>query len=473
MKTKKNHTIFICQITESALKVLKCVNGAKRTFSGSAVEPLPSEKNDAALTDKIKSVFNKLGYANNPIIVCLPRNNATIRYLKVPTQDPEEIEKISSLQASKYLPYLAHELITGYELIENDQQGYAQINLVIAHKEIIERYLRIFSGFEPEGISLAMSSFGLANLFSHIEPGYRGAVTAVDIDGSQAEITVISAGKLLFSRYARINFSNPGWENFLAEEINKTKNAYLKEVEKETPGKTVLFSMEKSTLRFASLLGEHKHLSIELLPYADKLLFGENVSSNLSGTDHSFAGLIGLGLKDFEQTINLLPQGLKTEKKKVFRQKETLRLSAFILAIILTLSLAVANNLNNKTAYLKRLEAELNKMSAQAKPLEEIEKRTKLLERRSKKTQSSLDILSAVSQALPDQIFLSDFSYEENNQAVLRGQAEVLNSVFDFTSRLEKLPEFRNFNIKVRYATQRKTQTGDIVDFEITCLKRK
>jgi hypothetical protein len=60
-----------------------------------------------------------------------------------------------------------------------------------------------------------------------------------------------------------------------------------------------------------------------------------------------------------------------------------------------------------------------------------------------------------------------------NIDGFLRGQAEELNVVFEFASQLEKSPVLNNFNTKVKYATKKKTRTGDTVDFEIACTKVK
>jgi hypothetical protein len=63
-------------------------------------------------------------------------------------------------------------------------------------------------------------------------------------------------------------------------------------------------------------------------------------------------------------------------------------------------------------------------------------------------------------------------SYEEANEIVLRGQAPELNAVLTFAGQLEKSVAFKKFNIKVRFATKKKIEGIELLDFEIVCTKK-
>jgi Tfp pilus assembly protein PilN len=180
-----------------------------------------------------------------------------------------------------------------------------------------------------------------------------------------------------------------------------------------------------------------------------------------------------LGLKETEESLNLLPPDIREKTKEIARHKEWLQVILFICGIILVLGLGVTKSLDNKALYLKQLKTELNKISKDARPLEEIEKRIKFVEGSLQKKPSSLEVLYELHRSIPSQISLTDFSYEEAGQIVLRGQTLELNSVFAFVSQLENSPALKEFNIKVRYATKKKTRTGEIIDFEIACLLKK
>jgi hypothetical protein len=83
-----------------------------------------------------------------------------------------------------------------------------------------------------------------------------------------------------------------------------------------------------------------------------------------------------------------------------------------------------------------------------------------------------MDIISSLFRAIPVNIQLVSINFEENGQIILRGQAQDLNSAFNLVPELEKSPVFAKFSVKVRYATKKITEGGEIIDFEVICRKR-
>lgn len=474
LRQKNKNVTFLCQITESHLKVIKCLfsQASKREFVGLEVEAIPPDIDDKRLSEKLTPVFKKLGYNHEPVIVSLPRSKVTCRYLKVPTQKPTEIENIVSLQASKYLPYNINELVTGYQILSVDKEGYSDINMVIAHKDAVERYLRICKELKTARLKISLSSYGLVNFYSYIKPEDSATVMIIDIDSYQVELAIISHQKLLFSRYFKINRTQSNWESLFINEINKTRDAYLKEAALEAPIKIIVVGTTKTYEEFIQALHKQTGLPVEIFSYENINISGELLERILV-SDSSFASIIGLGLKDVEESLNLLPQDIKAEAKRLTHHKEQFRLISFIVGIILILGLGVAKNLANKALYLKQLKVELNKITNDAKPLEGMEKRLKAMQRRLEKKPSSVEVLYEIHRIIPSQISLLNFSYEDATQVILRGQTPELNSVFTFVSQLEKSPVFKNFNIKVRYATKKRVALVEVIDFEIVCLREE
>lgn len=470
---KAKGAVFICQITENFLRVIKCLtaHNSKRQFVGLEAEAIAQDTDDKRLTEKLAQLFKKLGYSNNPLIVSLPRSKVTCRYLKVPTQIPEEIEKIASLQAPRYLPYPSEELITGYQIVFTDKEGYAQVNLVIVHKDVVERYIRILRTLVTTKITIGLSSYGLVNFFNYLKPEESQSVMLIDIDWQQAELAIVSERKLLFSRYFKFDASQPLWENLFIDEVTKTQDAYLKEVARKAPSKIMVTGAGKIYPGFAEALHKQLDLPVEVLPY-EKINLTNELLDKILISEHSFAGIIGLGLKNVEENLNLLPQELKEKNKILVQHKKRLRLALLISGIILILFLGIAKNLDNKSQYLQQLNLELSKVAKDAKVLEEIEKRLEFMQQRSAKKLSGVDLLYELHRVIPSQISLVNLSYEEDNQVILRGQTPELNSVFAFVAQLGKSLVFKEFNIKVRYATQKKTITGEVVDFEVVCAKK-
>ncbi|MFH1355018.1 MAG: PilN domain-containing protein [Candidatus Omnitrophota bacterium] len=469
MGHKFKKSLFICQLTDKILKVIKCesLNGQKVSLNALEVSGVGPE----GFRDSLKKIFLKLGYDNEGVLISLPRIQSTCRYLKIPAQKPAEIEGIVNLQAAHYLPYPAGELITGYQLISTDTQGYSYINLVIAHKDVVEKNLDLFKGFKERNISIVLSSYGLSGLYHYLYPKEVRPVMIMDIDQEWVEIAIASGKKLLFSRSFRLS-DREDWGILFINEIKKTQDAYLKDVSKESPVKIVVSGVQSTALRCVELLKEKVRVDVEILELRNKIKFSNGLSDRISKSDNSFVSLIGLGILGKSESLNLLPLEIKAQARKIGQRKESLKLSVSILGIIFVLSLAVFKNLDNKSGYLRQLVIELDKIESQAKPLEDIENRINLIEKQTKEPSLSLEVLHELYKVLPNMISLNNFIYQEDKQVTLRGQSPQMNSIFDFISRLEQSSIFSNFEVKIKYATQKKTSIGEFVNFEIVCLKK-
>lgn len=469
MRGKNKNIVFICQVTEDALKVIKCLaDNSKREILALESEPLPAAADNKQISERIIRLFTRMGYNACPVILSLPRSQATVRYLKVPALTPGEIEDMARLQAPRYLPYPASELITGFQIISSDKEGYSRINLIVVQKETISRYLEIFKELRCPKISIILSSFGLHSFYTYKRTESGGPVMLIDTDRQQSEIAIISSGKMLFSRSFKLGRD---LKESVSEEVGKTQDAYSKEASGELPRKIILVGAGKAIEEFRSALTAEANLPIEVLSYG-QLSLPANLFNAISSSDYSFASLIGLGLQEQDAYLNLLPVDLKLELKKGAKQKYFLRIALSILAIVVILALGITCDLSNKRKYIGRLKEELGKLSYEAKPLENIEKRFELLGSHVLNKPTAVEILYELHRIIPASVFLTNLNYEEKKQVFLRGQTQDLDSIFIFVQELEKSAVFKGFQVKVRYATKKKTQAGEIIDFEVDCLKK-
>ncbi|MFA4888413.1 MAG: pilus assembly protein PilM [Candidatus Omnitrophota bacterium] len=472
-KGRAKSEIFVCAIDESSLKVVKfaCAGAFKRE-AADLEEVLLPPGDDLTISKAVALALKKLDYKNQPVVVSLPRHLATCRYLKIPSSVPAEIERMVNLQAPRYLPYPAEELISAYQILEVAKDGYAHVNLVIAHKDVVNRYLGYFKDLKPKKLSLILSSFGLLNLYNQHKSTEANPIIFIDLGAQQAELAVIEKKKLLYSRAFKIDFGLPDKDKLFIEEVHKTLSVYSRELAKQPPEKVYLVAGLKTPDGALSLLKENLGLPVEAVKLTGKIKFSQQALKKLALVNDSFAIASGLGSEENPASLCLLPAALKEKSRDSLQRKEYLRSGAFILIIFLIWAVGLSKTLDNKAKYAERLKAELGKISKEARPLEETEKRLALMEARQQKKLSCLDTVYELHQITPEAVTLVNFNYDEDKEIILRGQAKELNSLFDFMQLLEKSAVFRKFNSKIRYATQKKTTTGDYVDFEIACSRK-
>ncbi len=448
--------------------VIKCSvdNSHKTNFLACESLPLISDNEEIELAEKLNQVLGNMGYKDNLVIMSLPHKFATRRYLKIPTQVPHEIEKIVALQAATFLPSSFKELVTGFLIVSTGKQGYSDVNLAIVQKDIIEYYVKVFNKLAIKKFKITLSSYGLSNLGNFIEPNETSPVMIIEIDSPKVELAVYTKGGMIFSRFFNMPKQENDWLLLFIEEVNKTKEAFLKEIPGKEPAKIIVVGSPGKYKMFEQIV-DKLQLPVKVIPYWEKISCSENFKKSIQDASNSLAGIVGLGLREIPESINLMPGDLKAATKNIYERKQFVRIVVLVLAIILVLRISATKNIDNKAAYLKFLATEMNKVEKDAMGVEDLEKRLGFMKSHLMIKPASLDIIYGVYQLMPQNIYLSSFSYEQNNQIALRGQALDLNSVFLFVSLFEKSGIFKKFEFKVKYVSKRKTKSGEIVDFEI------
>ncbi len=277
LKNKKRKALFICQIIPVEQKagdasrrdIVKLLQWEYTAVSGEIArlgcEVIAAAPSDDTLCAYLKRVCAEWKYSRNPVCVCLPRQYATLRPLKIPSTQPHEIEKIVSLQAPKYLPYPAQDLITGYQVLSVDKEGYSNVNLIIVHKGIIQRYVNIFQRVGAKNLRVVLSSYGLCSLYRAVAPQSDNGVIIVDIDTPEAEIVIVRGDKLLVSRSCKLNRNQPDWHKVLLDQLRRTQEICAEENPGLQPEKIVIFGAGAVSAACAQMIGASVSLPVEVV----------------------------------------------------------------------------------------------------------------------------------------------------------------------------------------------------------------
>lgn len=464
MKAKNKKESYLCKFVDDSLHVIRYLdnNFVKEFMDLNIISPAVS----------LKDAFQKLGYSNNSVILSLPRGGATTRYLRIPARSADEVEGIVSLQASRYLPYPNEDLTTAYEIINVDRHGYSYVNLIIAHKDTVNSQCKVFKELNILNPNVYLSSYGIYGLYTYLNKQDNEPVIVFNIDSYGVEAVGINNKKLIFSRGFKLNKSQQNWDSLLAEEAIKTTEAFIKDSSLSSISKVFIVGPDKISKDALGVLGNSIKYPAQILEYKQKINIRPDLLNALCDSNNSYFDLIGLGLKSLSSSLNIIPENIKKQMRKSGRQKEQIKFIIIILGIIFIWFLALAKNLDNKAKYLALLRQELVKVYAQAKPLDDIDKRLKLLRSQTSQKPSALDFLYEVNRVVNTGVTLNSFIYDDTGQIILRGQAQELNLIFAFVAQLEKLPAYNDFNIKIRYATKKNTQYGEVVDFEVGLLRK-
>ena len=138
---------------------------------------------------EIKDIYGRINYTDPKVVLAISHQKATSRYLKVPSKDTKEIEKMIALQVSKSLPFSIDEIVIGYQIVDTDEEGFSSVNLVVVNKAVVESYLSLMRQGNIDVDSVFLSTYGLQQILNLNLKETTDSIL-INIESPQLEIAV-------------------------------------------------------------------------------------------------------------------------------------------------------------------------------------------------------------------------------------------------------------------------------------------
>jgi len=465
----------VLEITQTHIKLVQAKTISSRKIITAIQLKAISETTDESVAKTIKEIISASKIKLENLICVIPRSSTIVRNLRLPSQDPIEIEDMLDLQIKQQIPYSKEDIISDYLIIKKDVKGYSDVLLVTAHKSVIERYVKMLNlaGLDPDIFSL--SSLGISNWYGFYQTGIDKSVGEVvlliNIDSSASDLCFCCLGNLIFSRSVSFGLDDLNSEKIsgFIEQIHLTLASYRKEKDNPEVSKVILVSQSDKLTDLSQRLKSELSLAVEIINPLDNLPKDKGLLQLMPASieNISLTAMLGLALRGNESQLNLLPEDIYQKQKARSFKKEFMRsLTLFVLVAILV-SLSVALNIYKKQRYLKQIKAAIEEIDPSVKMAERAAKKLTLIKQRLSRTTTSIDIIYELYNTLPAQMSLNVFSLDENDNVTVQGVSNQMSDVFSFQSSLEKSKYFKN--VEVKYASKRRTKDAEITDFSITC----
>ena len=477
---KRKKEVFVCQVTPAGRKAsgereIKLVRISREPgqslISDISVRHVKAGGNGRLVSQVLKEMCAELSYRNQPFVIGMPGEAITFRSLRLPGDSPDELRQMVSLQAAKFLPFPAQDLLTSYEEIRRED-GYTLVSIGIAHQEAVNTARSFVRGAGIKHCVVAPSSWGLAPLYGELRPHQsEEAVLLLESNGRAAEIAVIRGSKLLLSRTFSLQRKSGGAQKLLAEQVRNTLVMYAREHSHDAPAEIFFLGPLEVVQRGAPSLENELGVKVHWAPYAQTLALAEGCVDKMQGVVSSIAGLVGLGAAYIEESLHLLSSREREVELKL-RSRRHWQLAAGLTAVTVALFLLGAFKLlDNKSLRVGAMQARLAGIESQAQTLGAMQKKMVFLRQRLHEEGSVLDALRAVHVVIPEDTVLTSLAWEDGEKVVLKGQTPRFSAVSEFAAALQKQGAFSGYTIKVKYVTKRHTDAGETVEFQIMCRK--
>ena len=467
--------ITVLEITQTHIKLAQAKEeSGSNVISKFFIENISSDT-DEAISKTLSDLIKKSNIKPTNLIVVIPRNLVTIRNVNLPSQDPVEIEKMVGLQAAKQIPYSKEDIIIDHLIIGKDSSGYSKILMVIAHKDAINRYLKITAGIQAKPSTFVLSSQGVFNWYQLYQNKTKGSnqdtIVLMDIDTTNTGICFVYNNQLIFSRSISFGIRDLDSGNLedLLRQIHLTLSTYKKEKIGQEISKIVLTPSSGDIKNLAKRLEAEFSISTEVLD-SQIIISGEkelSLPNQIVQCEASSSVILGFAIGRKEKLIDLLPPEVYKKQERQIKRKELVFLGILLVLVIISIMSAVFVKMYKKEQYIKLLKTSLKQTNPKAKNISQTIKKLELIKQRLNPKISSIDILYELYNLMPENISLTIFALDEQGNFSLQGVALVMSDVFTFQGLLDKSGYFSN--VEVKYASKRRTRKAELTDFRIIC----
>lgn len=405
-------------------------------------------KDEQADLHALKDIMQKERFPRTNLISCIFRHQVGVRFFLFPSHDTKEISQMVGYEAAELLPLKPEEMITRYLVLNKRPTGYADTLVAVTHKEEVTKLIGKLKKAGIEIDVLNLSTLAIFNCIQKIvleknKSILKGNILITYFEDNAIEIIILKKGKLAFSRGFLINESK-SFNKVLISEIRHSMELFFNDLSEKKFEKIIVAGRRADLSAIACLLKERFDLPILIEKDID-IAYGLAVS--------------GVG------QMNLLSNEFISRQMRS-KLKQKLVISTGLLILNLAIFGAIFwVTLNNKKAYLEKLEQRLSRLKPQAQSIQNKIEKLQMLQRQLSSQILVLDAITDLANVTSSTCTLNMLSINEEDVLVVRGQMKSLQEVLDFVIEIEKSPYFKNSHLN--YSSRRKVKGREILDFEI------
>jgi Tfp pilus assembly PilM family ATPase len=476
-KTILGRSNTVVEIGNNWLKVATC----RSTGSGGIVNQVHCV-NLAELDDVsagIDKLFTDLKLSRRGVTTYIPRHLVTVRIIRVPSTEPEEIARMVHLQAGRQTPYSKEEVVSGYSVIDTDEEGYARILMVIARRNIISERVEALKKAGIEIARIGLSSEGVCSGFQISRKKLdwvegAGTVAVVDIDSNSAEFSVIHDGRLVFTRHILIGASQfidngDRWYEQFTKEIGNSTELYRNEYQ-ERPIEAMAVTGASAVLdATAEVLETNLDFPVQPVEFNENFKMPESTATRIreDWNNVSITPLLGAGASPGKLFVDLAPPEFHLEARMLENRNQLSVLGVLVVFILTMISLQIVISFYNRHSALRTLDQYITGEESGAQQARMLKEQTDTIKKHLDCGGAPVVIFTNLFDITPDDVYLLDLGIQSRDQIRIRGRGGRQQSSGEFVKRLDASPLFKN--VQENYNNGKNEGGLQFYEFELVC----
>ncbi len=440
---RKSNQISILQFDAHTLSRLKVQP------AGEAMEVLSHEvergtwATEAECAAALRAFAAQCALADEAIYTLIPRHEATVRVLAMPSQNSDEIASMVRLSAEEFVPYPADELIIAYSILQKLPGGESRVQITLVHRDIIQAHMRVLeaAGITPEQIFLSTAC--LANAFEMAALPADTPTALVALGSTGIEVLVFSQGRLAFSRgvasvqdWAGEGDAAASAQEELAIEVRGSLAAYRRESEDGLGADSLIVTCDWTPSgRWAEALESDTGKDCMAAPMPARLVSAGG--QHLQGAPWAALGAALSALGRGRYTVELLPQSVVAGRRMEGARALYVRAGAMAALFLLALGILYGQMVYTRNHYITQLKAQRARLEPNAAGITAKQEQLLVLRRQVEQSGTPLEYLGALAKVAPEEgLNFTRINYARETGIELFGRALVLDEIHAFTERV-------------------------------------
>ena len=471
MANKKDHIGI--SLSENVLKIVDVRGHAPSAKVVQCLAQDISGVSEADLPGVIQKSLKGFNTKRASVVLMVPPGVTTSKNIEIPSVDEEEIKSIVNLQASRHTPFTREEIQVGFVNIGVFKNNYTKVLLVIANRAQIKNQIFAIekSGVKVERVLFAPEAIAQFYGASKQLRKQTTPVGVIDVGKHATNFAIIASGKVVTYRNILVGrqqiASDENSKTKLADELKVTLEAYQSEDIDQAPASYVFSSQDDQTKMLQGFLKEKLQWDVGFLPYADQAKASRTVSKKMAAQfgAYSFLDIIATAATTATTRVNLIPEEVQLQKSIEAQGREIFKAATLALTLLICVACVFAVKIHFLNTRLQSLTAKYDQSHAKVQALEKRSRIAQKIRTYLNSRMISLDTIHALYRQIPNDVYLTRITMEEDGQVSIQGVSDIGSMVYDLNKKLKEADAFDNADVKSKKA--KKDRGKDAHAFEI------
>lgn len=464
---------------------------------------LPEDPHDmdahcTRLAEGLKTLLAEHKMTLGKVVSSLPREVVATRNIRLPSQQPAEIEEMLNYDVERHVPMSASELNLAFDILNHPDELHSQVLLFAAPEKEVLQHLKILEMAGLETSEIYVDVLGTAHAFREETAG-KPLSCVLSLGIRMANFIVLKEGRLYFTRSVpvsedrlrafigdetadlndqildfsqtdeRVRRIQDEWLRALVQELHRCIHAFENEVFGEKLDAIQLSGAMAHYPALAERLQESLGMPVEVgSPLRGNVLVFNAMQDKPELPEYSTAiGLASCGLDGMPERLNLLPQEVHQKRQSLETRRLARNLASLGAVAVLLFAIAFGIKWQERYSEVRHLRKLETTLAPRIEQLKEIERELGLIDERMDRQNSALKVIRNLYEILPEKVCVSRMDFLKKKQVQLTIQTFTDQERDQVISILRESPHLRD--AKFEGSQPRNVYGVTLTETKVTC----